>query len=224
MHEKYIDRLSDYLDDELDPAARAEIDAHLAGCRECAVTLDELRAVAAKARALPPTPPQNDLWPGVEARLSRQGDVRPFRPRMTRRISFTLPQLVAAGLALMVLSGGAVWLSRIGGRATSLPPVAAERGTPTPGDVSPVLFADPRYDDAIADLQQSLQAGRAKLDPETVRVLEANLAVIDRAIEQSRRALADDPMNVYLNGHLAAAKKRKLALLRRASALVGTEG
>ena len=44
MHEKYIDRLSDYLDDELDPAARAEIDAHLAGCRECAVTLDELRA------------------------------------------------------------------------------------------------------------------------------------------------------------------------------------
>ena len=87
-----------------------------------------------------------------------------------------------------------------------------------------MLFADPRYDDAIADLQQSLEAGRAKLDPETVRVLEANLAVIDRAIEQSRRALADDPMNVYLNSHLAAAKKRKLALLRRASALVGTEG
>jgi tetratricopeptide (TPR) repeat protein len=223
MQDEYTDRLSDYLDGELDAAARADVDAHLRVCGECVSALDELRAVAAKARALPIVPPRNDLWPGVEARLEPR-NLRPFRARMTRRVSFTLPQLVAAGLALMVLSGGAVWLSRIGGRATSLPPVVAvEAPSPAP-NAAPVVFADPRYDDAIADLQQALEAGRSKLDPQTVRVLEANLKAIDDAIEQSRRALAEDPMNVYLNSHLAEAKKRKLALLRRASALVSTQG
>jgi hypothetical protein len=222
MQDEYTDRLSDYLDGELDDPARAEVAAHLAGCRECAAALEELRAVAVKARALPLSPPRNDLWPDIEARLTR-GGVRPFRTRMTRRVSFTLPQLVAASLALMVLSGGAVWLSRIGGDATSLRTVEARDPAPA-ADVSPVLFADRRYDEAIADLQQTLAAGRSKLDPETVRVLETNLAAIDTAIEQCRRALAGDPMNVYLNSHLTAAKKRKLALLRRASALIGTQG
>ena len=42
---------------------------------------------------------------------------------------------------------------------------------------------------------------------------------IDQAIEQSRKALRADPANVYLNSHFAASRNRKLALLRRASAL-----
>jgi hypothetical protein len=52
-----------------------------------------------------------------------------------------------------------------------------------------------------------------------VRVLEDNLGAIDRAIEQSRQALGADPANLFLNTHLAAARQRKLALLRSATAL-----
>jgi tetratricopeptide (TPR) repeat protein len=139
---------------------------------------------------------------------------------MARRFSFTMPQLVAAGLALMLMSGGGVWVVQHGGRATDLPQVAASADP----SVVPASLADPRYDEAIADLQQALNAGRADLDPGTIRVLEANLEVIDKAIEQSRRALAADPANVYLNNHLADARQRKLALLRRAAALVGPKG
>ncbi len=73
---------------------------------------------------------------------------------------------------------------------------------------------------AGAPLQQALQAGRSQLDPGTIKVLETNLDAIDTAIEQSQRALAQDPANVYLNTHLADARQRKLALLRRAAALV----
>jgi hypothetical protein len=50
-------------------------------------------------------------------------------------------------------------------------------------------------------------------------VLEENLATIDLAIEQCRRALEADPANAYLTSHLASARQRKLALLRRATAL-----
>ena len=87
----------------------------------------------------------------------------------------------------------------------------------------PVAIADPRYDEAIADLQQALSAGRSQLDGGTVKILEANLDAIDKAIEQSRRALASDPANLYLHSHLAEARQRKLALLRRSVGLLNTK-
>jgi tetratricopeptide (TPR) repeat protein len=222
MTDIWIDRLSEYLDDELTPVERAALEAHLASCRECTATLDELRAVVARAGALTPRPPADDLWPGIEPRLQR-GSIAAFPQRPARRFSFTVPQLVAAGLALMVMSGGGVWVLQHGGRATTLPPVAASNTAPEPGVVLTSL-SDPRYDEAIADLEQALEAGRAQLDPGTVKILEANLGAIDKAIDESRRALASDPANVYLNNHLADARQRKLALLRRATALVGPRG
>ena len=223
MTDKWIDRLSEYLDDELTPAERAQLEAHLATCRECASTLEELRAVVTRAATLPARPPATDLWPGIEPRLSGRADsVLPFQPRITRRFSFTLPQIVAAGLALMLMSGGGVWVLQHGGRATSMPPVAAV--TEPGASALPAAAADPRYDEAISDLEQALAAGRSELDATTIKILEANLAVIDRAIDDSRKALDADPANVYLNNHLADARQRKLALLRRATALVGTKG
>ena len=84
---------------------------------------------------------------------------------------------------------------------------------------SSAAFADPDYDQAIADLERILETGRSRLDAETVLILEDNLRAIDQAIEQSRKALRSDPNSVYLNNHFAASRSRKLALLRRASAL-----
>lgn len=220
MSDHYTDQLSEYLDDELTPAERVAVDSHLAACRECSTTLEELRGVVARAAALPARPPADDLWPGIEPRLTgaRDGLVIPFTARPSRRFSFTLSQLAAAGIALMVMSGGGVWVLLHGGRATSLPPVAATNERPA---VVPAGLVDPRYDEAIADLEQALHAGRGDLDPATVRILEANLAAIDKAIAECREALDADPANVYLNSHLAEARQRKLALLRRATALVG---
>jgi len=220
----WTDRLSDYIDDELTPAERAELEAHLRSCRECAATLEELREVVACAATLPARPPANDLWPAIEPHLSasgREGAVLPFRARMSRRFSFTLPQIAAAGIALMVMSGGGVWVLQHGGPATSAPGVVATdpNSLPAPRVVSTALV-DPRYDEAIADLEQALDAGRGQLDPATVKIIEANLAAIDKAIDESQRALSDDPANAYLNTHLADARQRKLALLRRATAMV----
>jgi tetratricopeptide (TPR) repeat protein len=219
----WTDRLSEYIDDELTPSERAALEAHLRSCRTCAATLEELREVVARAMTLPARPPANDLWPALEPQLSasgREGGLLPFRTRATRRVSFTLPQLVAAGIALMVMSGGGVWMLQHGGRATSMPPIAAT--DPAANPVVPVTtLADPRYDEAISDLEQALQSGRNNLDAATIKILETNLATIDKAIDDSRAALAKDPANVYLNNHLADARQRKLALLRGAAALAG---
>lgn len=228
MADVWTDRLSEYIDDELTPAERTALEAHLTSCGECSATVAELRAVVERAARLPGRPPSADLWPEIEPRLT------PLRlaargtrhaangsPAAERRFSFTLPQLVAAGLALMVMSGGAMWVLLHGGRATSMPPVAATDAVSEPVRVVPAVLADQRYDEAIADLQRALEAGRSQLDATTIAILEANLKSIDMAIAESQRALAQDQENVYLNNHLAAARQRKLALLRRATALVG---
>jgi tetratricopeptide (TPR) repeat protein len=120
----------------------------------------------------------------------------------------------------MVLSGGLVWMARSGDPRADIQPISAQ------SDVDSTIiranFADRHYDEAIRDLQRTLDSERARLDPETVRVLEKNLAAIDEAIDQCRRALQGDPSNVYLNTHLAEARQRKLVLLRRATALATT--
>ena len=210
MHDEWNDRLSEYIDGELTPSEQRALEAHLAGCAGCRTDLASLRAVVTRAEALTDTPPASDLWPGIAARIS----ARPARRTTlgTRRFAFTLPQLVAASLALIVASGGMVWLARMGGPTTDFPPVL--------GEVRLANFGDAAFDEAVADLEETLDAGRGRLDPETIRVLETNLQVIDRAIAQCREALQADPSSVYLNTYLAETRRRKLELLRRATALV----
>jgi Putative zinc-finger len=237
----FTDRLSDYLDDELSAGERASMDRHLAACAACRRTLDELREVVARAASLRDGLPAGDLWTGIAARIEQPESPLGFHRLLTfwkspdgdgrrllsaRTVSLTLPQLAAASLTLMVLSGGLVWLARSGDPRADFAPIGA---APPPAiasapEVRPANFSDAFYDDAISDLEQTLNEGRAKLDPETVRVLEENLNAIDRAIDQCRRALADDPANVYLNTHMAEARQRKLALLRRATALAASAG
>ena len=85
--------------------------------------------------------------------------------------------------------------------------------------VETVSMADPQYDAAVADLEKALNAGRGRLDASTIAIVEHNLQIIDRAISQAREALVTDPANSYLTSHLVEARRRKLDLLRRATAL-----
>jgi anti-sigma factor RsiW len=48
------DALPDLIHDHFDPARTAEVEAHVAGCAECAAELDLLRAALASASS-PPT-------------------------------------------------------------------------------------------------------------------------------------------------------------------------
>jgi hypothetical protein len=218
MHEHVTDRLSDYLDGDLPAAGHAQVDAHLRDCDACRRVLDELRSIAGAAAALPGGMPGSDLWPGIAERIGRApAQALPFAAAPRRRFSFTAPQLAAAAVLLMTLSGGLAVLLR-----PAADPAATDLAATTPAepaDVLPVNLADPGYDGAVADLERTLDAGRGRLDPETIRVLEANLTAIDAAIDECRRALEADPANTFLNSHLLSARQRKLALLRRATAL-----
>lgn len=220
MTDTFVDRLSEYLDGELSSAEHASVHAHLAECAECRATLEELRRVVARASVVQDSAPERDLWPGVAARIGAGGraSMSVFKRALTSRLSFTLPQLAAAGLALMVLSGGLVWMAKSGDPRADFQPISAQVDQPRTGG-SPADVADPMYDEAIVDLEKRLQTIRAQLDPETVRTLDADLAAADRAIRECRNALAVDPANTSLQARLANARAHKLALLSRAVAL-----
>lgn len=214
MH--WTDRLSDYLDGTLAGADRHTCERHLAECAECAATLDELRRVVARAQALQDRAPRADLWAGIASRI---GVSR--RAAVGRRFAFTLPQLAAASIALVMLSAGGAWLALRGGDHEIAMTAAPRAGdTAAAATVQWVSRTDPKYDAQVAELQQVLEQGRGRLDTATVRVIEKNLRIIDAAIGEARRALAADPANQYLNVHLADTMRRKLDLLRQASALV----
>jgi hypothetical protein len=118
----------------------------------------------------------------------------------------------------MVLSGAAAWVLHPGGAAAvALSPAPVV----SPSGEAPVrTVAAGAYDAAVSDLERVLSEGRGRLDTATVRVLEQNLATIDRAIVQAQRAVAADSANLYLNSHLADTMRRKIELLRQAAALV----
>jgi anti-sigma factor RsiW len=216
MSDRWTDRLSEYLDGELKGSERAMLEAHLERCEDCQQTLAGLRRVVMRARSLEERPPATDLWAGVAERIG--APTRPTSVATRRRFTFSVPQLLAAGVTLAVLSGSGAWMLHPNVPSVALQPPAA------PGDVTVTPVAAPSavqsYDAAVGDLERVLEQGRGRLDTATVRVLEQNLAIIDRAIADARRAVAADSANVYLNTHLAETMRRKVDLLRQAAALV----
>lgn len=226
MKDQWTDRLSEYLDGELGAAERTALESHLAGCAACATTLDELKRVVARARALDDRPPAADLWPtiaeqvGVSSGAHRVVSLAAHRER--RRLSFTIPQLAAAAIALAALSATAARLASRAPQLTPQPDRVARDSTPVMRNAA-TSEVSPRYAAAVADLERALDQRRGRLDTTTVRIIEKNLAVIDRAIRDARSALAADPGNAYLNLHLAEQMRRKLDLLRRASVLAGAQ-
>lgn len=253
MNDHGLERLSEYIDGDLTAEDAAALEAHLAECAECATTLGELREVVTLAHGLEPSPPASDLWPGIRGRLeprsgptaagtgpgalrAAEGDGMggeapaapgegpgPFwalrghsRPGYGR-LTMTVPQVAAAGIALMLFTASAMWMA-LGGRdrpgGTAL---ATPEDVPTPGAITV------SYQAAIQDLEGEFQRRRATLDPATIRVVEQNLATIDAAIGEARRALESDPASGYLNGYLAETMQRKVDLLRQATRIQQTE-
>src|ERR1051325_3364527 len=117
------------------------------------------------------------------------------------------------------LAEGSAWLL---GRRPTATQAAQSNTTPSPILTNAGTYeANPRYAAAVADLERILAQRRGRLDTATVRVIEKNLGIIDRAIRDAQSALAADPANSYLNLHLAQEMRRKLELLRQAAALAG---
>jgi len=217
MTDTWTNRLSEYIDGELDSAEQAALEEHLATCGRCYATLGDLRQVVARAKQLEDREPANDLWAGIRAGMTpaRSAGVSQSSTSSRRRFAFTVPQLLAASIALMLVSGGSAWLALRQPQQTQ--PITQR--TPPPSEHVRQVDWTRSTDAAIADLQVALDQNENRLDTATVRIVRQNLAIIDRAIAEARAALDKDPGNTYLTLHLADTMRRKVELLRRVNDL-----
>ncbi len=216
MTEHWSARLSEYLDGDLGPDETAALETHLAGCAACRDALVALRAMVEQARRLPDRAPASDLWPGIAARLQPRRVVLPLPDLRSRRISLSLPRALAVAAALVAVTATAAWWwtsqpSRAISVGAGASAVGARRGAAT------LVAEDARYEATVAELRSAFEQRRSELDSSTVRVVEMNLAIIDRAMDDARRALANDPSDPYLNEHLRRQMRRKVDLLRLAT-------
>ncbi len=226
MSDHWTGRLSEYLDGHVNESQQAELEAHIATCSDCRGVLEQLRDVKRRAEMLEDRPPESELWPGIAERIRAipgDGSAEIGRgergTRRRRQFAFTLPELIAAGIALIVVSAGGVWLAHSAG-SRSNPVSVATVAEPVMGNAVLAGFDVAEYDAAVAELEQVLLQARDRLDPVTVSVLEQSLDTIDGAIADAYEALRTDPADSYLTAHLGAIMKRKIRVLQRAATLV----
>ncbi len=192
-------RFDAYVDGTLGVRERAAVDAHLAGCAACRAALAELRGLVANAHALPQRiEPPRELWTGIAARITERP---PARGTVWWRERAFWAGVSAAAATLVLVLG----VHRLTGPARPSGPVEGWG----------VVAAD--YQRATAELARTLAAERHRLRPETVALVERNLALIDAALGEARAALAEDPGNADLQRLVATAARQKVELLQWAA-------
>jgi hypothetical protein len=208
------ERLDDWVDGELGPAAAAEIESHLASCPLCQERERRLRQVLAHAASLPRSvAPPRDLWPAIARRVERE------RSWAWASGSWS-PWALAAAATVVVGLAAVLWTGRppVGVKTVEIPAATPEaRLAALPGVVTdPVLAAAEReYEEAANALLEALQRRQSEVQPGTLAAVRSNLEVIDRALAEVRQALARNPSNPELNRMLVATHRKKVDVLRR---------
>lgn len=204
-------RLNDYLDGVLAPEEAATVEQELARDADYRALEASLRRVMDEAAALPKAvAPERDLWASIEARLEPR---EAGGSRGGGRYRYALFAASFAGVFFAgILFAQLQWdTSPQVPTATLVEPVVAEG--------SDLALVEAEYGQARALLVQALDDSRDQLSPETVAVVDDNLAIIGSAIAEIKTALEQDPGNQQLIRSLVAAYDQEVDLLQQATQL-----
>jgi hypothetical protein len=201
-------RLGELVDGALSARERTALLSHVESCPSCGEELRQLRALLAAARELPrELELPRDLWPGIERRLEERA-----APRVGIGARWSL--LAAAAAVLLALS--TFWMEGIREAVPAAPVAAGLRREVTPASfsVGDVLRSEREYARATAVLMAAVEERSDELSPETREVVVKNLAAIDAALADIRKAIEADPGNEELAGLFRATHRRKVEVLQ----------
>ncbi|HEX5073600.1 MAG TPA: zf-HC2 domain-containing protein [Gemmatimonadaceae bacterium] len=129
----FDERIADYLEGDLDSAARHEVEAHVASCVRCAALLRDLEHIRVSAAELPELTPSTDLWGGIARRIDTPvlPLTRPAPNVSAGRRRFDWVRRAAVAAALVAVTAGVTYTLTVAhgpGAATSS--VATTQPTP----------------------------------------------------------------------------------------------
>ena len=226
--ERFADALAAMDDEALEPRDRRRVDIHLAGCETCRELLADLQVIGSMAATLEPIEPPARVWHNVRRRIMPEEHAPRVPARWWSRWSFggAEPSRAAGlwsqwsinGTALAAAAG--IVLATVLVRSLDRVPLPSDvpGGTVLPTAASGLEPVAPAYISAIRDLEQ-LAGVREPIHPAVQTVLAGNLAVVERAIAESRSAVDVAPESEVARDRLRAGLARKLALLRTSAAL-----
>jgi hypothetical protein len=230
--ETFYRALEAFLDGEVHGEARTALERHLQECDACRVLLADVQRISRLATALERHQPPRDGWTRLSAGLATE---TARRGSAWRRVSY-----LAAAAALIAALGTTLFVVRRDRESAPAAPAVsresaqpADRGQPTSQPARNVprealvesienelQLAATHYENAISGLQKIANATDSPLDPAVTAKIRQDLTVIDKAIDDSRKALRAYPENQLAQESLFEAFRRKVALLQDTIALM----
>jgi Putative zinc-finger len=204
-----IDRLNEYLDQDLDARERRQIDIHLSRCGECRRALEDLSAIVRAAGELPAVAPPERIWESISASLIERSSLSKGRGRYFPVLALAASLVLAVSLWLMLRQGEPETVTGPEAQEALADMVTEE-----------LKAAESHYDKAIVGLEQIIAQNDGVLPQEVASVLNLNLDLIENAIGESRTAIASEPRSTAAQESLLQALKSKVALLSNTILLI----
>ena len=136
----FDERLADYLEGDLDSAARREVEAHVGSCVRCSALLRDLEHIRASAAELPELTPSTDLWGGIARRIDTPvlPLTRPAPNVVAGRRNFDWVRRAAVAAALVAVTAGVTYTLTVAhGPRAATQNIASNRPTSSDSNVRP---------------------------------------------------------------------------------------
>ncbi|HEY5927437.1 MAG TPA: zf-HC2 domain-containing protein [Kofleriaceae bacterium] len=108
--ESVREKLTAYLDGELEGERGSAVRGHLRGCDACRQIAADEAALRDGLRSLPPLDPPASLWAGVQSRLAAEEVKDAERPAWGRALTWLRPRALHIGFATVALGAAIVLL------------------------------------------------------------------------------------------------------------------
>jgi hypothetical protein len=233
------EKISYYLDGELDEALSAGVRDHLTACQECAKLFEDFASILTSCHSVPPQqiiPPNSQaLWCRISNTI--ESDTKPQHgPAMEKRTrsgrGFTFSQAGVAFACVALISSlltvvgirnyfepnGSDFTSRSTASQTTFEKVLARVGlADTPQEARERRLKEQQA--AIQYWTQRVQARRAQWDNRVRDAFDRNLHEIDASVDEYTEILNKDPEDELSGEMLDAVLDDKMNLLRSFSEL-----
>ncbi len=202
-----LQKISDYVDNELNSTEKQLVEKHLESCPECQKLHEDFKKIKTGAQGLMEFAPSGQTWfkiaTGIKEKQKEALRPSPIRQRRFVFSPSSMGWVVSAALLLIIVVGALTIVPKL-----STPVANSEQYV-----ISKLEEAELYYQKAIDALWEAVSVREENIDPQLYVVFQENLDIIDDSITACKEAILSRPNNLDSRNFLLAAYREKRDLL-----------